>query len=311
MAYVPTTDWLQGPDRLRATNKAGFWIDLYPATVREYLPIARSEVANHHLEDYNSFLLTKIAQAGGLAATGLIQTPKLLGDLGKIFDVINAEKRAAREPEEGKPLPEGTVPCDDCPAPMTLIEAQLFCKSRGMHLPTASEWELAARGVDGRLYTWGNRFDPDRANVVGLPDKGQRFDLRSVNSFPNGRSPFGVLDMVGNAGDWVDTEGAYEKTFMGGTYRFNKEDSPHIRPCPTPATRSRTFRSLVVVFRMKGPIQGDADGMPLAKRKFKEPLETSVRTGIVFRRMSLGPVPCGSGRSSNPNPGHVGPFDRS
>jgi len=74
-------------------------------------------------------------------------------------------------------------------------------------------------------YPWGNRFDPNRANVIGLPDKGQRFDLRSVYAFPGGRSPFGLLDMVGNAGDWVDTEGGYEKTFMGGTYRFNKEDS--------------------------------------------------------------------------------------
>lgn len=225
MAFIPATTWLQGPDRKVESSHAGLWIDLYPVTVRDYLPSARAALKNGELEDYNCFLLTKISQANALTATGLTQAPKLLGDLGKIFDVINAEKRAAREPGEGKPLPEGTVPCDDCPAPMTMTEARLFCKLRGMRLPTALEWELAARGVDGRLYPWGNRFESDRANIVGLPDKGAQFDLRSVHSFPRGRSPFGVFDMVGNAGDWVDTDGGYEKTFMGGTYRFNKEDS--------------------------------------------------------------------------------------
>jgi hypothetical protein len=225
MAFVPTGSWLQGADKKAELNRSGFWIDLYPVTVHEYLPVARTAVGNGTLEDYNSFLLTKISQASAIKATGLTQAPKLLGDLGKIFDVIDAEKRAAREPSEGKPLPEGTVPCADCPAPMTMIEANLYCKSRGMRLPTALEWELAARGVDGRLYPWGNRFEADRANIIGLPDKGQRSDLQSVKTFPRGRSPFGLFDMVGNAGDWVDTNGGYERTFMGGTYRFNKEDS--------------------------------------------------------------------------------------
>ena len=61
------------------------------------------------------------------------------------------------------------VPCDGCPAPMTRHEAEVYCASRGMRLPTDLEWELAVRGVDGRAYPWGNRFDGTRANVPGLP----------------------------------------------------------------------------------------------------------------------------------------------
>ena len=104
-------------------------------------------------------------------------------------------------------------------------EARLYCKSQNKRLPTDLEWELSARGVDARLYPWGNAFDPSRANVVGLPDKGQKYDLAPVDSFQNGRSPFWLLDTVGNAGDWIDSRGGYERTFMGGTYRFDKENT--------------------------------------------------------------------------------------
>jgi formylglycine-generating enzyme required for sulfatase activity len=109
---------------------------------------------------------------------------------------------------------------------MTMDEARMFCALENKRLPTDLEWELAARGVDARLYPWGNNFDALRANVVGLPDKdAKKQGLVPVDTYPNGRSPFGLLDTVGNAGDWVDSRGGYERTFMGGTFRFNKEDS--------------------------------------------------------------------------------------
>jgi formylglycine-generating enzyme required for sulfatase activity len=71
----------------------------------------------------------------------------------------------------------------------------------------------------------GNAFDASRANVVGLSDKGQKYDSAPVDAFPNGRSPFGLLDTVGNAGDWIDSRGGHERTLMGGTYRFDKENT--------------------------------------------------------------------------------------
>jgi hypothetical protein len=53
------------------------------------------------------------------------------------------------------PLPEGTVPCDQCPAQTSLAEAVLFCTAHPKRLPTDPEWKLAARGVKGLLYPIG------------------------------------------------------------------------------------------------------------------------------------------------------------
>jgi formylglycine-generating enzyme required for sulfatase activity len=227
MAYIPKIHWLEGSERTPLENSHDFWIDLQPVTVGEYLPLARQLVREDKLEPHLSVLLTEESQAQALAATNLTQAPKLLGQLQDVFDVINAESRATHTPDpNARALPDPRVPCPRCPAKLTMDEARLFCALQNKRLPTDLEWQLAARGVDARLYPWGNNFDTLRANVVGLPDKDARNQgLVPVDAYPDGRSPFGLLDTVGNAGDWVDSRGGYERTFMGGTFRFNKEDS--------------------------------------------------------------------------------------
>jgi formylglycine-generating enzyme required for sulfatase activity len=85
--------------------------------------------------------------------------------------------------------------------------------------PTDLEWKLATRGVDGRVYPWGNQFDNERANVSGLPQKGEPPPtLKPLDAYPGEVSPFGLVDTVGNAGDWVANDsGSYERVFMGAT----------------------------------------------------------------------------------------------
>jgi eukaryotic-like serine/threonine-protein kinase len=68
-------------------------------------------------------------------------------------------------------------------------------------LPMELEWEKAARGVDGRLYPWGNFFDPGRS-CSRYSTKG-RSSPCSVEDFKEDRSVYGVQGMAGNCSDWT------------------------------------------------------------------------------------------------------------
>jgi formylglycine-generating enzyme required for sulfatase activity/energy-coupling factor transporter ATP-binding protein EcfA2 len=91
---------------------------------------------------------------------------------------------------------------------VTWFDALAYCRwlseVTGKHitLPSEAEWEKAARGdKDKRAYPWGDEFEATRCNSYELGLGG----TTPVGIFPEGASPYGVLDMAGNVWEWCST----------------------------------------------------------------------------------------------------------
>jgi formylglycine-generating enzyme required for sulfatase activity len=106
--------------------------------------------------------------------------------------------------------PKAAITTDD-DLPRTNVcwyDALAFCRwlshrtGQTITLPTEQQWQRAARGDEDRLYPWGKRFDRTRCNS-SVDEKSE--GPTPVTQHPDGASPYGVCDLVGNVWEWCLT----------------------------------------------------------------------------------------------------------
>ncbi len=116
----------------------------------------------------------------------------------------------------------GTFPTGWAEKPVTWVsqeDARAYATWAGKRLPHEWEWQFAAQGTDGRAYPWGAEW---RGSAVPVPEMGRSLTQPdNVDAHPEGASPFGVQDMVGNVWQWTDEyldEHTRAAILRGGSY---------------------------------------------------------------------------------------------
>lgn len=181
MVLIPPTTFMMGATKddplaegdefsLHEVTVDGYYIDLYEVTVTQYA-VFINEIGGY-VSKCNGFLCL----ATHFETINSYMTDELTGYI-------------ARPGFENHPINN-----------VTWHGADAYCHWVGGRLPTEAEWELAARGHDGRLYPWGNTVPDDTLAIFGNP---AFTNLQAVDSRPDGLSPFGLYNMAGNVKEWV------------------------------------------------------------------------------------------------------------
>jgi formylglycine-generating enzyme required for sulfatase activity len=182
MVYVPPGPFIYGTESgsnlLIANLKKGFWIDRYPVTNLQFC----------------DFLIAEGNRKEGGTAWLDHESSRI------------SKKFAPKPGYEQHPV-----------TGVSWYGAVAFAAWAGKRLPAEQEWEKAARGIDGRLYPWGQEFAAQRCNTreSGLED------TTPVGRFGEaGRSVYGCDDLAGNVWQWTESawQGEERRVLRGGSW---------------------------------------------------------------------------------------------
>lgn len=169
--------WYEKETR-RRTQTGGFCIDRYPVTNTEY----KTFIDETGYPE--PFISPEAYQRQGFLVHPYEKVKEFLWKKGSF-------------PPGRKDHPVVLVSLDDARSYCAWIGKKM---KRRYRLPIEPEWERAARGTDGRVFPWGDEWNP------GYLNSGERFGATTaVNRFALGKSPYGLYDMVGNVFQWTAT----------------------------------------------------------------------------------------------------------
>ena len=175
MIRITGATFIMGRDNGRADERPA-----HRVTVRSFL-IDRLEVTN------DQFAVFLLAHGGAIDGQGQ-----------RLFDWDDDDARIhKRDGRYAADLGFGRHPVVEA----SWHGARAYCRWRNKRLPSEAEWELAARGTQGRAYPWGDR-PPDKSRAHFGAGWGETLP---VGSLAGGATPEGVLNMAGNAHEWVSS----------------------------------------------------------------------------------------------------------
>jgi formylglycine-generating enzyme required for sulfatase activity len=219
--------WFAGEDDRHPAQLGGFLLDLMPVTNAQYAEFLAADARPAPTISEAAWAQQRLAQP--------------------YHPVVSRAAWTSRSAPPGR---------EDHPVVLvTWQDAAAYCQWRGRvvgaprRLPSEQEREKAARGESGRVYPWGNQFDPRKLNS-GVAGPG---DTESAGAHVEGAGPYGHLDLAGNVFEWTGSpwKAPGKMTVKGSAW----EDFAGVGRGASRHGRAAGLRHVIIGFRCAGEVQ--------------------------------------------------------